>query len=409
MDITKQPRLRKSRSGCTSCRTRRVKCDEKRPVCGNCSKRFIDSQPCDYLEAPPRRITKTRKHGNNLESYTSNAVGNPTRRSLAYGPTSMQSSDQYRSLELRLMYHYTTVVSHTMPDCNGELAKDMWQRIVPQVAFDSEVVLNPMLAISALHLHAHSPRDLPMSLALARYLDRTLTVQREAVRKYDWELTQEVWLSAVILANINWLLAHQARPKVAYELPLQAWNMMHGVSSLFIRKYALLRNMGYSWYGHIKEPPIIPVHELPVEARKQMKALEDDLSELTGRFNIQACTEDERAAYSEARTYIISHYQAYFSGAETRILRVFIGTMPAKTRPTYLKLLESHDPLAMALLARLLVLLVPLESVWWMDGVGDYEVVHRDIEGICNLMPDHLCWCMEWPRRVLSGEIVLSR
>jgi hypothetical protein len=46
------------------------------------------------------------------------------------------------------MHHYTAVVSSSMPDGNGAPARTMRQKIIPQLAFDSELVLNPMLALS---------------------------------------------------------------------------------------------------------------------------------------------------------------------------------------------------------------------------------------------------------------------
>ncbi len=72
-------------------------------------------------------------------------------------------------------------------------------------------------------------------------------------------------------------------------------------------------------------------------------------------------------------------------------------------------MLESHDPLAMALMARILVLLCGLEPAWWMNGKGDYEVLKRDIQGICELMPVQLHWAMDWPCDVLNGKIILNR
>ncbi|KAJ9620698.1 hypothetical protein H2204_012184 [Knufia peltigerae] len=52
MDLTRYPavttwRSSRSKTGCTTCRSRRVKCDERRPVCHNCSRL---RKKCGYLE-----------------------------------------------------------------------------------------------------------------------------------------------------------------------------------------------------------------------------------------------------------------------------------------------------------------------------------------------------------------------
>ncbi|KAI0134667.1 hypothetical protein BJ170DRAFT_211106 [Xylariales sp. AK1849] len=285
----------------------------------------------------------------------------------------------------------------------------MWERIIPQVAFDSEVVPHPMLALSALHLHSHSPSNSPMALAVTRYLDKALVDHRQALKKYDGELTEQVWLSAVILSNMFWVLSHQSRASETYELPKPAWNMISGISTLFCQKQTQLQRMGYAWFGHENLPLIVPNNELPPESQKQLEGLEDDLADLLDKFKVQALPDQERVAYSDAQEYVVHYYQAYFAGAEARNLRRFIGTMALRRSPTYRQLLEKHDPLVMALLARMTVLLRALDYAWWINGKGDYEVLKSDVRGICGLIPSHLRWCMDWPCRVLSGDVIISR
>ncbi|KAH7351269.1 hypothetical protein BKA65DRAFT_255223 [Rhexocercosporidium sp. MPI-PUGE-AT-0058] len=45
----------KSRHGCKTCKERKLKCDEAHPVCGNCSRRFVDPPECDYTTASKRK------------------------------------------------------------------------------------------------------------------------------------------------------------------------------------------------------------------------------------------------------------------------------------------------------------------------------------------------------------------
>ena len=48
----------KSRNGCSTCKKRRVKCDEQRPVCGNCTKLKLD---CGYLHEPLDSVVNMKK------------------------------------------------------------------------------------------------------------------------------------------------------------------------------------------------------------------------------------------------------------------------------------------------------------------------------------------------------------
>ncbi|KAL4972048.1 hypothetical protein BDW66DRAFT_163215 [Aspergillus desertorum] len=86
---------KKSRTGCTQCRSRRIKCDETHPSCQNCQ-----------------------------------------RASMA--PTESRTS--FDMLDLTLMHHYTTVTS------------ELWQTEVPIMARSSLLLMHGLLATAALHM-----------------------------------------------------------------------------------------------------------------------------------------------------------------------------------------------------------------------------------------------------------------
>ncbi|KAE9381979.1 hypothetical protein N431DRAFT_393715 [Stipitochalara longipes BDJ] len=61
---------KKSRGGCKTCKERKLKCDEIKPTCGNCQRRFISTQPCDYSHltrasgaTPPTLVPRTGERG----------------------------------------------------------------------------------------------------------------------------------------------------------------------------------------------------------------------------------------------------------------------------------------------------------------------------------------------------------
>lgn len=304
------------------------------------------------------------------------------------------------------MYHYTSVVRYTMPSCDGS-PMAVWQRRIPQLSFESEVILNPMLALSALHIHAHSPNDTAMAIALRRYLDRTLVSHRQVLSSGEG-LSEHLWLSAVLLSHMHWLLIHQQQPNEAYELPLQAFKMLEGMGVLFAQNKVVLEALGYDWYGNEGMHHMAPDDELSTSAQMQLHGIEEDLAQLLNAFNVPALPEDDKNIYMEVRDYVIYHYRAFYSSAGAKTFQRFIAIMAERCQPGYRKMLERHDPLAMALMARILVLLSGVNHAWWMKGEGDYEVIGRDVRGIRGLMPPDLQWTMDWPCKVLYGEIVLK-
>lgn len=288
----------------------------------------------------------------------------------------------------------------------------MWIDIIPRLSFDSELVLNPLLALSAVHLRAHSSTDPRLAFAAARYMDRALVQHREAVPSIGQGLTEQVWLSATMLAFLAWLTSNEHREGEAYEMPTQHWIVRDNVAMLFVREFDRLRSMGYAWTGSEELPFDIRTEDLWEDEKRQMMAIEDEIHGLFKGFRV-AQLEDEhaRAAYEEVRDYVLVVYRAFFVGQTTSMIRRYVGTMMNRCQLGLRQMLEMHDPLMMALMAHSIVILKAkrLGERWWMNGKGHYEVASRTVLGMRSLMPEKDLWAMDWPCRVLSGEVELGR
>lgn len=60
----------RSKTGCRTCKLRRVRCNEKRPVCGDCERLQLD---CVYLPPQKRRPRRTHTEADHEATYTSQA------------------------------------------------------------------------------------------------------------------------------------------------------------------------------------------------------------------------------------------------------------------------------------------------------------------------------------------------
>lgn len=375
-------------------------CDEVKPVCSNCRRRFVGIDKCSYGPAPSRRKTP--------RTLQKTYLGDPLSAITLHPPT-MDQSGESRSLELFLMHHYTRHVAATMSPCGGPL--DMWLDIIPRLSFASDLVLNPLLALAAMHLLAHASNDPRLSLAAARYLDRTLVGHRTAVPNFRGSHTEPLWLSAVMLANLCWLAGHEHREDEPYQLPTQFWLVRDNVARLFLHQSEQLRDLGYGWVGSEQVPLDLRTEDLAGPEQLQMRLIEDEMDDLWRGFNVAEEGPEREAAYSEARDYVLAVYRGFFSGYPTTLLRRFLGIFTIRCRPSLRTLLEGGDPLALTLLAYLLVLMEAegTGTRWWMNGKGRYEVVRRSVLGMKSLMPVESHWAMRWPCRVLEGEFALGR
>ncbi|KAK0448339.1 uncharacterized protein EV420DRAFT_1767359 [Desarmillaria tabescens] len=136
----------KTRTGCKTCKNRKVKCDEDFPICKNCTRRGIECV----------RSTTGTKHGST--ALVRSMLGEQTSSNQDIATilrwTSTGSSDL---LTLELIHHYSTSTSYSLSLEHG--ASAFWSNIIPKMAFDprNQCLLHAILAFSALHIgHANS-------------------------------------------------------------------------------------------------------------------------------------------------------------------------------------------------------------------------------------------------------------
>ncbi|KAG7438133.1 Zinc-type alcohol dehydrogenase-like protein [Fusarium oxysporum f. sp. raphani] len=139
---------RKSRNGCTTCKKRHIKCDEKRPECANCS---ISERTCHY--APPQK----RKTGSSpYETELTTLSAFPAASVFADLPVpsppdlhEIESDELFTFGHLNLLYHvqehmadWMMVTDRLQPLANGYIT----------TALKTPYLMNQLLALSAMHL-----------------------------------------------------------------------------------------------------------------------------------------------------------------------------------------------------------------------------------------------------------------
>ncbi|KAK0450492.1 uncharacterized protein EV420DRAFT_737289 [Desarmillaria tabescens] len=136
----------KTRTGCKTCKQRKVKCDETLPICNNCTKRGVD---CVWNDP------------------------DPTQESTMQGQIPLaEQSDSSDPLTLEIMHHYSISTSYTL--CSDPDASEVWRTIIPQMAFkpQSQCLLNAILAISALHIYHMNSTSPQYASAASNYYNQ---------------------------------------------------------------------------------------------------------------------------------------------------------------------------------------------------------------------------------------------
>ncbi|KAH6693788.1 C6 zinc finger protein [Plectosphaerella plurivora] len=146
---------RKVRTGCSICKTRKIKCDEQKPQCGRCKKYGSE---CDIVDTD--------------HAHNSKRILGPGWRSLQLDAAAAANLNMH---DLELMFHWDSATHATMSP--NPAMQHFFRRNVVSMALRCDFVALSMLALAALHLAHLTPGR------RAELTDRSLHYQSLASRK----------------------------------------------------------------------------------------------------------------------------------------------------------------------------------------------------------------------------------
>ncbi|KAH7017016.1 hypothetical protein EDB80DRAFT_704023 [Ilyonectria destructans] len=156
-DLAQQRRHhRKSRNGCSVCKRRHIKCDERQPSCGNCE---ISERKCGY-SAPKGTKSSTPQYDQELTGSAWLEATTPT----SQGPHSPASTNSPAPKEDQIFtFHHLALLHHV------EKNMDEWLMVTDQMkpiaetylstALTTPYLMNQLLALSAMHLRFLNPES----------------------------------------------------------------------------------------------------------------------------------------------------------------------------------------------------------------------------------------------------------
>lgn len=140
----------KSRQGCFTCKSRKIKCDEGHPSCSHCLYR---GSTCIY----PLRNADTCASAARLPPYPGQ-IFVPFRPEVELLPTPSQKL-VFTAQELRFFHYFLTSMQHPLPLGN----RSVWIQEIPQISHEYPFLLHAIIALGAsemeranLHLPARS-------------------------------------------------------------------------------------------------------------------------------------------------------------------------------------------------------------------------------------------------------------
>lgn len=375
----------KSRKGCVTCKRRRVKCDEAKPICGKCEHMGID---CHYAPAAVsekrnsvveedsdesgttsdmhRRKSSNSSHPSLSPNMPMNSPLGGSMPCMSYG-----YSGSLNLLDLRLMYHYTTKVWPTITAA-GISEERIWSEDIPMLAFRYPFLMHSILAFSATHL---SRTERGMDQCVTCHRGDALRLLREAVLEISIENTDALVASALILimdSLANASLPSSTSPK---SLPASAWIFhVKGAATILTAVWPLNESSRFHKFisvdlGDIGEHQTMST--LGADFYSPLECFDEEISDL---FPVLYSS-----PYMTTLAYLWKLHNE--KNKSDFILRVF--AFPALLDKRFLGLLISGDDGAMRIMRSYYTLLRNFtaemrDKVWFLEGVSNVLPVDVD-------------------------------
>ncbi|KAK9418076.1 putative Zn(2)-C6 fungal-type domain-containing protein [Seiridium unicorne] len=419
--------FKKSRNGCLICRRRRVKCDETRPLCGQCCRLKLD---CAWSAKSPSAPTATGARephplpdvSNNASSMeltldTSRDVGmeiaGGLTEVLGRGPADVASfinaldqqhvdipeSRERRILEHRLMQNFLHRLSNPFPTNPAQEWTDLWSKTVPSLALDNDNLLYALLSSSATHLLRDNPEDAELFAARQNYLILAMREQRKAVSNLTVDKTDAICFTSLTIL-INSFAMLQERDLSPYSPPMDWIYMGRGAGTLIWASVDAITKPGAASQLSL---PII-AFSYPYFGHDQSYWNPEFRKNFTGLLTQTIASGDNwdsetREAYEKTLSYIGSIQKAIDSGepeyAICRRIQFFSIIVPEK----FVQMLGEQRPRALVVIAHFFATVAQVGGVWWLEEspTGAKRTATREIEAIYTVIPVEWHGHMVWP------------
>ncbi|KAG9242502.1 hypothetical protein BJ878DRAFT_425764 [Calycina marina] len=382
---------KKSKAGCQRCKRRKIKCDEVHPTCGNCSKHGVG---CDFsvdpLESPlPPSSTSIQWDASQNPGILTPASTSTIVPFYKTPVDVLRSADSAatRTLELRLMHHYTALTSKTFADSKAE--EVAWQVYVPSIAYNAEYLMDAIMAVAALHLRALNPADQSLVRASHGYMASSLAQYSLLLRDGVIEGNAEaLFTTATLIAFQSSASRRFEAFDGDYGLPLSWFHSYQGIKTVVMASWHWLMN-SVKVYPIISAQPALRLDLDPGRTSFFAPLLEG--MEETLELEPESMREDTKKAYEHAVGYLNWAHKK----PERRRVLGFAATVSRR----FTELVEAQDPRAMVIVACFFAMTKIVDDAWWLYGVAA-----REVTGIHTLLPEEWWPKMEWSVRVATHE-----
>ncbi|KAL6922177.1 hypothetical protein FSHL1_006144 [Fusarium sambucinum] len=378
---------KKSRTGCQQCRSRRVKCDESKPICSHCSRLELS---CIY----DRAVSDS-----NSSSPTENG-GQQQNKSIVETIVDPPESESRRKQELGLFHQYMTDTGPSV--ALDPITAHFWVTTICRLALKSDATLYSIYMVAAMHTDKRSNFTDTKALETSQtYLNMTIREHHKDVANINAENVEYICLTSSMLRVYGYARL-QRRSLEPYTPPVDLLRITGTSTALFRNAWDIIRDNPESVVYQMIESAADLLED------NDSKELPHDLKPLLSREKPHEVEEPWDEETEDAYVRALSLIGRIRNFMDRENINKSIGrrtvVFPMMMRPKFADLVEELRPRALVILAYYFALLSMLSEFWW---IGDSGV--REIRAVEKILPDEWQSWLEWPRRILQlKDIVMD-
>ncbi|KAF1952189.1 hypothetical protein CC80DRAFT_181835, partial [Byssothecium circinans] len=424
---TRRAYHKKSKSGCKTCRQRRVKCDLRRPDCGNCLKvgrectfRLFDPNPLSIVSRTP---SPTNSSVPPYHIAPARSLSDPTFLDDYFHAGFLEGvSDALRPQFTHLLRHFTEETSTTIS--HNAMARSAWCAAVPQLAANHRLVVQGIFAITALHLSrlVGSNREQKRFRNIATVQMNTGLIQyREAIKTVTEENAGALFMFSVNITSFAILTTNEEcrdllesicdGRQTTSERRAAVGEMVQAAVRMMVCLRGALVILVPCWHSLVKGPlaPILQRDWWPRPTPTSPQAIEEDTK-------LQAL---EHMWQHPGRQYeywydTLAHALQRLRDTFGLVSQLMVNDLPmdwssaldwpVRTSQGFVDLLAQKQPDAWIIMAHYAILLSRIPNLWWISCMAPNLVSTAALV----IGPDMWKW-IEWPASVVGVNLANLR
>lgn len=386
---------KKSRTGCKSCKARKVKCDEGRPACKSCRLRKTEcvypvTQPVTGAStttaaaAAPSPAATTADHSSSTSSDEATSHHSSTTRSSPASNTTtpplsslnasldasannvlVVSEPLFRApgmaddLDMRLLWFYTTATCSAFSiECGTERpVENIMRTKLVQHAFGTPFLMHSLFALSSLHLQ-NLGQEVDPSRALD-YRAKAYQGYRKAVENGKPEDFPGLMANSLLLTALS---SQNFRDPEGKPLYMVDWMIVWRGIGLMIKMMGI-KTLTESGLANLFYRP-------PMDLAKSSQHIPNHLLYMISSIPPEDIDFADLETYFNTLNYLGTLYMYLRNDGLGPIMKLRIITWFTFIPHRFVEIAQEKRPRVLVILAYYAMFLKLATSVWWMRGIG---------------------------------------